>query len=61
MPSKYFGNLCIVVGVFICLGGSCAFLLGFFTGGAEALGGMITVAVGIGLIVFGAKVKKSVD
>jgi hypothetical protein len=59
MATRFFANLSIVIGVFVCIGGGCAMLLGFFEGGPAAMGGLISLVVGIGLIIYGAGEKKS--
>jgi len=54
MPTKFFGTLSIVVGVFLAIGGGCATLF-------AQPSGIITCAVGIALIFFGIHVNKSAE
>jgi peptidoglycan/LPS O-acetylase OafA/YrhL len=51
MPTKFFGSLCIIVGVFVLIGGGCAMLL-------DSASGLFAFVVGIGLIAYGVYLNK---
>jgi hypothetical protein len=57
-PTRLFGILAIVIGVFIVLGGGCFVLLGAMFGGSDPLS-FIGLLVGVGLIVGGTKMVRS--
>jgi hypothetical protein len=57
-PTRLFGILAIVIGVFIVLGGGCFVLLGAMFGGGDPLG-FIGLLVGVGLVIGGTKMVRS--
>ena len=57
-PTRLFGILAIVIGVFILLGGGCFILLGAMFGGGDPLG-IIGLLVGVGLIIGGTKMVRN--
>ena len=52
-PTRLFGILAIVAGVFIVLGGGCFFFFGMMFGGSSVLG-ILGLLVGIGMVIGGA-------
>ena len=53
-PTRLFGILAIVAGVFIVFGGGCFVFFGMMFGGSSVLG-LLGVVVGIGMVVGGAR------
>jgi hypothetical protein len=54
MPTKFFGTLCIVVGVFVLIGGGCTAIF-------SPVEGLITFVIGLGLIFYGAHLRKTAE
>ena len=59
MENRFFAYLIIVIGVFVCIGGGCAALVGLFEGGMVALSGLIALVIGFGMIGYGRSELKS--
>ena len=57
-PTRLFGVLAIVAGVFIVLGGGCFVFLGMALGGDSAVG-FLGLIIGIGMIFGGARMIKA--